>query len=68
MSYRSIGDDSFMQKKAELMDTGYAILEYSADATCFPKKLLEIAALPSNYMRMSLHAVMAWVHSTFNTE
>lgn len=57
-----------MQKRAELMDAGYAILENFADPMGFSKKLLEKAELPWKYKRISVHTLMAGVHSMFPRE
>lgn len=57
-----------MEKSAELMDSGYAILDWSTDLMRFPKKLSESAGLPPNYKRMPLHAFMIRVHATLPGE
>lgn len=50
------------------MGTGYVFLESFADRTRFPKKLSETSGLPARDERISLHACMTWMHSTFFVE
>lgn len=49
MSYQSIGEVCIMQRKAELMGAGYAILACFAEPMYFLKKLLEKAELHGKY-------------------
>lgn len=62
ISYQGILDVYFMQREAELNRAGYAIFDWFAHTMGFPKKLLESSELPSNYVRMSLHAFLACMH------
>lgn len=55
----------FMQKRAESVSADYAILEIFADRMRFRKNMWDSSAFPSNCKKMSLHAFMTWLHSTF---
>lgn len=57
-----------MQNRAELMDVGYAILNWFVDSVLYYQKLTEKARLPSNYKRNSLLVFIALTHSTFPAE
>lgn len=46
MSYQSIGNVCFTQKRAEVMGAAYTILKAFADPVRFPKNLLEKYGLP----------------------
>lgn len=47
------------------MSARYSILQSFGDPMHFVKKLFESAGRTSNYKKISLHAFMALVHSTF---
>lgn len=47
------------------MGTGYEISESFADPMYVSEKLLQSVRLPASYVWIWLHALMAWVHSTF---
>lgn len=59
MWIQDICDLYFMQVRAELTGVNYVILENFADPMQFLKKILNIAGLPGNYQKKSLHAFMA---------
>lgn len=59
MSYRGIGDVVFTEKRTELMDARYTILDFFADPRRFLNKLLKSTWRPSHYEMMSLHALVA---------
>lgn len=65
MSSQVSKDVSFMSKRMELIGVWNTIMDWLDDLMRFAKKLLESAGLPLNYKKMSLHAVMAWAHTTF---
>lgn len=46
--YQIIRDVYFLQERAELIGTVYAILEWFADGMRSPKQLMESAGIPSN--------------------
>lgn len=55
-----------IQKRAELMNARYTILECFADLMQFSKKLLEKAGLPVKCKRISPHVLVARVHFKFS--
>lgn len=61
--YQSIGDVHFIQKCAEPMCAGYAILKWFSDPMRFRKTLLKIAGLLSNLDKILLQTFMEGVHS-----
>lgn len=68
MSYEGIRDLYFTEKKAELMGTGYEILECFRGPLHFSKKLLDSVGLLGNYKSVSLPASITVVYSMFTGE
>lgn len=56
MLFSRIRDAHIMQKRAELMGAGYAILKWFADPMHFAMGLFESVGIPSNCKSIRLHA------------